>query len=442
MTARWATTRRGLLLGSVAGAGGIGVGAPGVVLPDVASALGVTEDATAWIVAAFVLGTGIAMALGGRALDLLGSRHVLAAGMAATTIGTVAIALAPDFALIVVGRFVQGAGSGWLGITAFNAVSFLDRQDRARVGGVLTAVAFACIAAGPLIGALVNEVAGWRAVLCSAALALVFVPAVLRGVPRTLRAVGRLDLRGAAYATIASICVASILQSPSTNTPAPVVVVLLVVAAATIALLAAHLRRRPDGFMPMSVLRHRELIQLSVAAAMVHGAYAGLIFAAPLLLAREAGWSALQTGAALFPGAIIAAVVAHLAGTVGTRFRTPDVLLAFCALAAAGLLVVGLGRTGALVVAGTLLTVGPIAGAQAVMLGRVSTLVGDEDVGAATGTFTYVFITGGTLGVAAAGGLSSIISLEAAVALLVVLPLAGIAVALQVQAPAPQPVPA
>jgi hypothetical protein len=189
------------------------------------------------------------------------------------------------------------------------------------------------------------------------------------------------------------------------------------------------------------VLRNRELIRLSVAAAMLQAAYSGLIFAAPLLLAREAGWDALQSGLALFPGAVIGATSAHLAGTIGARYRPPSVLLGFCVVSAVGLLVAGVGSgVAALVVVGTLLTIGPYAGVQAVMLGRVSTLVDEEDIGAATGTFTYVFITGGTLGVAAAGGLAPIVGLGAAVAVLVVLPVAGVLVALGVAAPAPHPV--
>ncbi|MBJ7519433.1 MAG: MFS transporter [Solirubrobacteraceae bacterium] len=435
MTTRSRMTRRGLLLGAVAGTSGFGISAPGVVLPDVADALGVGDDATAWVLAAFVLGVGVAMTLGGRALDLFGSYRVSAAGVIATLLGTVLVFVAPDLTMVSVGRFVQGVGSGWLCITAFNAVSYVDVDERARVSGILTAVSFTCIAISPLIGAVVEAIAGWRAALSCGLFILLPVPAMLRGLPPERRAPGSLDLRGAAFATAGAALVAAVLQAPATGTPAWIAVLLAVAAVGALTALARHLARRPDGFLPLAVLRNRELMELSFTAATLQAAYTGLIFAAPMLLAREAGWSALQTGVALAPCALVAATSAHLAGTVGARLGAPVVFVACCSASAAGVLVAGLGGSlPAAVIAGSVLTIAPYAGVQAVMLGKVSTLVAPEDIGVATGTFTYVFITGGAVGAAAAGGLSSVVGLSAAVAILVVLPLAGLAMVLRVRA--------
>lgn len=444
MSAPSATTRRGLVLGAVAGSAGFGISAPGVVLPTVADAFPISDDATAWVLAAFVLGAGVAMTLGGRALDLFGSRRVTAAGVSATLLGTLLVFLAQDFALVAGGRFVQGVGSGWLTITAFNAVSYVALADRARVGGILTAVSFSCIALSPLVGALVEAALGWRAALSCGMLTILPMPAVLRGLPPERRGPGSLDLPGAALATVGAVGLAGVLQAPATATPALVAAAIAAVAAAAVFALARHLRRRPRGFLPLAVLTNRELMELSFAAATVQAAYTGLIFAAPMLLAREAGWSALETGLALAPCALVAAASAHLAGTVGERFGAPRVFAACCAVAALGVVVAGVGGgLPAAVIAGSVLTLAPYAGVQAVMLGRVSRIVAPEDIGAATGTFTYVFITGGAVGAAAAGGLASVLGLGAAVAALVVLPLAGLAVVLQVRArEAPVAVPA
>lgn len=443
MSASAAITRRGLVLGAVAGTAGLGISAPGVVLPEVADALAVSDDATAWILAAFVLGSGVAMTLGGRALDLLGSRAVTLAGTVATILGTLLIFVSPDLSGVAAGRFVQGAGSGWLCVTAFNAVSYVALEDRSRVSGILTAVSFTCIAISPLVGAVVEALAGWRAALSCGLLTILPMPAVLRGLPREQLAPGRLDLRGAAFATVAAVLFAAVLQAPATATPALIAAGLAVGAAGGFALLAAHLRRRPDGFLPLTVLRNRELMELSFAAATVQGSYTGLIFAAPMLLDREAGWSALQTGVALAPCALFAATSAHLAGVLGPRVGSTRVFAGCCAVSAAGVLVAGVGgAVPALVIVGSILALAPYAGVQAVMLGKVSTLVAPEESGAAMGVFTYVFITGGAVGAAAAGGLSSVLGLGAAVAALVVLPLAGLAVVLNVRAREAATVPA
>ncbi|MBJ7330140.1 MAG: MFS transporter [Solirubrobacteraceae bacterium] len=436
------TTRRGLLLGSIAGTSGFAIGAPGVVLPDVADAFGISDDATAWVLAAFVLGSGVAMTIGGRALDLFDSHRVTYAGLLATVLGTLAIVLAGSFPVVVAGRFIQGAGSGLLCVTAFSAVSFTPLAARARVGGILTATSFTCIAISPLVGALLEAAAGWRAALGVGLLTCVPMPWLLRDLPRQERSVGSLDLRGAALATVVSVGIAAVLQAPATATPFVVAAIVAVIAVVALVALARHLMSRADGFLPLAVLRNRELIELSFVAATVQGAYTALIFAAPMLLAREAGWSALQTGIALAPCALFAATSAHLAGTVGVRYGT-SLFGACCAVSAAGVLVSGVfSASPALVIFGSVLAIVPYAGVQAVMLGKVSTLVAPEDVGAATGTFTYIFITGGAVGAAAAGGLSSVVGLGAAVAITALLPLAGLVVSLQVRAREARAVPA
>jgi len=430
--------RRGLVLGLVAGIGGLGIGAPGVVLPTVADALDVTEDATAWVLAAFVLGSAVASTNGGRAIDLIGAGRVAAAGAAAVLAGTALVLVAGSLPAVVAARFVQGVGSGWLCVVAFSAVSHVPEPGRERTGGVLTATSFTMIASSPLVGALVESLAGWRPALALAALGVLPMPAVLRGLPTARRATGSLDLAGAGWATVAALGLAAVLQAPATGMSVLAALGAAATATAATVVLARHLGRRPDGFLPVAILRNRELLRLSAIAATIQAAYTGLIFAAPLLLDDAVGWSGLQTGAALFPGAALAAGAAYAAGTVGRGRSTRRLLLPLCATSAAAAAVVALGSgAAAAIVVGTVVAIAPYAAAQALMLGRIAALVPAELVGAATGTFAYVFITGGALGAALAGGVGAATSLAAAVGALVALPLLGALAARRRPAAAP-----
>jgi hypothetical protein len=174
------------------------------------------------------------------------------------------------------------------------------------------------------------------------------------------------------------------------------------------------------------VLQNRELMLLSTGAATVQAAYTAIVVAVPLLLTTGAGWSPLAAGAALAPGSIVAVVSAYLCGIRGAQRPAADMITGLSVVSALGVVVAGLGgRIPVLVVAGSLLAVGPYAGVQAVMLARVPALAPPSAAGAATGAFNYVFVAGGAAGACAAGGLASFVDVRLALALIAVFPIAG-----------------
>jgi hypothetical protein len=285
------------------------------------------------------------------------------------------------------------------------------------------------IATGPLTGALVDDLAGWRATLCASLAILLWLPALVPGLPPSRTgAEGSLDYRGAVLATITAGAIAALLQAHATHSTVLLSLAIALVAVVALLLTVRHLRSRPDAFLPLAVLRNRSLLRLALAASTLQAAYTGLIFAAPLLLARHSGWTALDTGIALCPGAVIAVAASNLSGTLGARRSAPHIFANLGGVSALGMMLAGVGASSAvLVVIGSLLTIGPYSCAQAVMLDRIPRLVAPEYGGAALGTFMYVFITGGAVGAAAVGGLDAVTGVPTAVEVTACVPLLGIA---------------
>jgi MFS family permease len=422
--------RRGVALGLVAGTSALGIGGPSIVLAEIGRAYGLPAPATAWVLAAFLLGIGVSVAIGGRLIDVVGSVRVALLGVVVTSLGTALVIVAPSFFLIVCGRLMQGAGSGWMVVVAFNSVGDVPAPLRARTCGILTATSFSFLASAPLYGALANSVIGWRASLCLGTSILFAAPALLRGLPAPPHRQGKIDLWGATLATLTAAAVAAILEAPATATPPLVVGAIAVGALIAAALLARHLAAEPFGFLPRAVLQNRELMLLSTGAAAVQAAYTAVVVAAPLLLTTAAGWSPLEAGAALAPGSIVAVASAYLCGTRGARQPAALMITRLSVVSAAGVVLAGVGGgIPLLVVLGSLLAVGPYAGVQAVMLARVPALAPPSASGAATGAFNYVFVAGGAAGACAAGGLASFTDVRLALVIVAAFPLAGWAAA-------------
>ncbi|CAA9230184.1 MAG: hypothetical protein AVDCRST_MAG54-979, partial [uncultured Actinomycetospora sp.] len=105
--------RTGLLLGVLLIAVAVAVLANSMVLvlvPEIGRSFPASPAGLAWVVTAFSLSFAVATPLYGRIADVFGVRRVFAVGLAIFIVGSVVAGLAPDIALHLVGRVLQGLG--------------------------------------------------------------------------------------------------------------------------------------------------------------------------------------------------------------------------------------------------------------------------------------------------------------------------------------------
>src|SRR6266567_4271388 len=93
-----------------------------VALPAIQQGLRAGEGAIEWIVAGYAISTAVLLVTGGRLGDQFGRRRVFAIGMAVFVLTSAACALAPDPAVLVAGRVLQGVGAA---LMAPNILSIL-----------------------------------------------------------------------------------------------------------------------------------------------------------------------------------------------------------------------------------------------------------------------------------------------------------------------------
>ncbi|MGO0577177.1 MFS transporter [Ornithinimicrobium panacihumi] len=115
------------------------------------------------IISGFLLGYIAVLPLIGRVSDLVDRRRILLWCLAVFVIGSAVTAAAVDLEVMVAGRFLQGLGGG--GLVPATLALVADLWPRGRRGmplGVVGAVQELGSVLGPLLGALVLMVAGWR----------------------------------------------------------------------------------------------------------------------------------------------------------------------------------------------------------------------------------------------------------------------------------------
>jgi MFS family permease len=422
------------LLGLLVALTVIGSSAVAVALPQLSADLDLDTSGAAWILAAFSLAFSISTAAFGRIADLYGLRLPLRIGGLLFGAGSLAAALAPSFAAIVAARLVQGAGAGAVPVLVLGIIAArFPEEVRSRALAGITIVVSLVSGSGPLIGGAITEWLGWRWVLGLPALALLLTEPIARLAPPARRRQGGVDVVGALWVAVSVSGLALLLQSPATGAGGVAAAAFGALLVGGLVLLVRHVRRRPDGFLPRRVVTDAQLMLSAACGLTMLAAYMALLFAVPKMLSSALGWGPLQIGLTMVPAAMVGAVASRV---VGVRARPGNQHLIAAGLAAgsaAGLLLGALGgRLPLLPVVGLACAAAGFAAGQVALIDRISATVAPAVRGSALGVFNLVFFIGGTVGAAAAGGLSLLVPLPVALGVLAVLPAVGAGLALAI----------
>lgn len=437
-------TATGALLGALVAPGALGASTTAIALPSIASDLGLAGGQAVWILAGYVLAAAMAVPVLGRLGDMRGVRTVLLAGAASAAIGSLLAAFAGSFAVLLGARLLQGATFGALPVAAFAIVAArFEGVERVAALGAMTAVLSIVSGSGTLIGGVLTDAASWHVVVLLPALSLLPLAAVLPLAPDEGDPGARLDVIGALIVAALASSLVLLLETPSVDFATWLIVALALVAAGAATATVLRVRARPDGFVPPAVVASRRFVLGTLAAMSLFCAYLAMLYAAPLLLLREHGWSTTEIGLVLVPAAVMGAVASRVAARLNATHDPFRVAAVLAVAAAAGLLIGGIGAGAPVTTSLALgLVLGGFAASQGGLVARVPMAVEPGVRNVATGLFQLCSLLGGAMGSAAVVGLSDPLGLPGAVAVVAAVPAAGALLALAagraaVSAPAP-----
>ncbi|TYB54780.1 MFS transporter [Nonomuraea sp. PA05] len=330
-----AVTSLGLVLIGIAGST-LNVALPTVVRHFHADAL-----ESNWILLSFLLVNTASLVFFGRVADLLGRREVYLTGFALFTVASLLAGLSPNVWFLIAMRVLQAIGAAM--ILANGTVIITDAFPPERLSqgmGVYIGTLSVAQLAGPTLGGLIAEAAGWQWIFWvnvpAGLLALGVGAAILRKVPRQPRepvdALGNVLVFAALSALLLALSTAG-----SSGPFSPVVLAGAGVFAVLVPLIVLAERRAPNPVLDLRLFGGRLLTYANLASFCNALARSALILVVALYFQAARGVDAFTAGLSVLPVPVGIGLASPIVGALGSRVSPYALSIGGAVLSAAGL---------------------------------------------------------------------------------------------------------
>lgn len=294
-----------------------------VTFPTLMREFGVGTATVQWITTGYLLVLSLVIPASSYLKHRFPMRALFVVGACCFLAGTLAAALAPNFAVLLAGRLVQGVGTGVALPLMFNIIlEQVPLQYMGLMVGIGNLVPAAAPAIGPSVGGLLVGTLGWRSVFW--VLVPVVAAALIVGAVsiRQSSATGpaRFDIPGFALLAVGFACFIFAASDASTaGWLSPTVLGLFAASLIALAVFVRWSLTRPAPLLRVAVFRS-PVFALSVGAILFAQLIClGLGFLIPNHAQLTEGVDAFTAGCLLVPGCILCALLSPLSGRLLDR---------------------------------------------------------------------------------------------------------------------------
>jgi EmrB/QacA subfamily drug resistance transporter len=294
-----------------------------VALPHMMQDFNVETATIQWLVTGYMLVNGVLIPISPFLIAKFPTKTLFVSSMSFFAIGAFVCSIAPTFAVMLAGRLTQAVGAGI--IMQLMMVIMLSIFPPERRGVAMGTVGIAMMfapAVGPTLSGWLVEHYTWRllfyVVLPIAIVDLVLASLWLKKTPRKGNPV--LDMKGAIYSTIGFGGVLyGFSEAGSNGWGQTEVVVSLVVGSLFLVLFTWRSLRSEHPVLNFRVFRYPVFTLSTVIGSVINMAMFAAMVLLPVYLQNLRGFTPLDAGLLLLPGAIVMAIMSPISGWVFDR---------------------------------------------------------------------------------------------------------------------------
>lgn len=297
-----------------------------VALNDMQSTLGATLSEIGWVVTGYAIANVVIIPLSAWLGAYFGKKRYFIFSMIAFVMASVLCGLATTLPMLVAARILQGlAGGGLLAKAQSILFETFPRHELGKAQAIFGIGVIAGPAIGPTLGGYLTTNFSWPWIffinipvgILAVIMSITFLPEDSK--VRTVSS--KIDWTGIGLLVVTLGSLQWLLEEGQSEDwfDSPFIVRLSVLAAVGMVLFVWRELKVKHPAVDLRVLRHRSLAAGSIFSAILGMTLYGALFAIPIFAQQLLGYTPMQTGMILLPGALASAVMMPIAGSLAGR---------------------------------------------------------------------------------------------------------------------------
>lgn len=291
-----------------------------VAIPHIMADLNISATTVQWLSTGYMLVNGICIPVTAYLIEKFGTRKLFITAVLLFTIGSIICSMSTNFSLLMIGRIVQACGAGVimpLLMTVF--FSLFPPEKRGMAMGMMGIVMLFAPAIGPTLSGWIIEHYSWR-LLFDVVIPIGIVDLILsflwmRDVTEVTNP--KFDFPGLLFSTLGfGFLLYGFSEAGSKGWSSTIVVISLIIGIVSIIAFVIRELTTDKPMLELRVFKYDIFALTTIISMIINMAMFGAMILLPIYLQNIRGFTALQSGLMLLPGAIIMGIMSPIAGAI------------------------------------------------------------------------------------------------------------------------------
>ncbi|MDR4946769.1 DHA2 family efflux MFS transporter permease subunit [Neobacillus cucumis] len=291
-----------------------------VAIPHIMNDLGVSANTVQWLSTGYMLVNGILIPVTAYLIEKFGTRKLFIVAIFLFTIGSLICSLSLNFTMLMLGRVVQASGAGII-MPLLMTVMFalFPPEKRGKAMGLMGVVMIFAPAVGPTLSGWLIGHYSWRLlfdiVIPIGILDLILSFMWMKDVTKTTNP--KFDFPGLLFSTLGfGFLLYGFSEAGSDGWDSSTVVVSLIIGAIAIMAFIWRELTTDKPMLDLRVFKYDIFALTTVVSMIVNMAMFGAMILVPIYLQNIRGFTALQSGLLMLPGAIVMGIMSPISGAL------------------------------------------------------------------------------------------------------------------------------
>lgn len=293
-------------------------------LPHIMRDLNLDPNVGQWLQSVFMLINGIMIPITAFLIGRFTTRALFLTAMGLFTLGTVVCALSPNFSLLMAGRILQASGAGIM-MPLMQTILFImvPLEKRGTAMGMFGLVIAFAPAIGPTLSGWLVEHFVWRSlfyvVLPIVTIDFILAYFILENV--TKRTFPKMDILSIVLSTLGfGGLLFGFSMVGDQGWTSPLVISTFIIGSVTLIWFILRQFKLEEPMLEFKVFKHPIFTMTTILGAVVFISMIGGAVILPLFMQEMLGFSALESGLMLLPGAVMMGVMNPITGRLFDKF--------------------------------------------------------------------------------------------------------------------------